>query len=346
MEETQSYNLLKKVLIGSEPAEELATVFERHRKKGLSQEEFLGYWKAAKEQQIQLLGCQNSLDIVGTGGDGLDTFNISTLSALVCAASGIPVAKHGNRSATSKSGSADILESFGYKINLEKAEAEEKFLKKCFVFLFAPSFNPSFAKVKEVRKAFGYPTFFNLLGPLLNPASSQNLVIGISQKVSNSVANCFELVAQTLSKQNAKNAWLVQSQNGMDEISIHGQTTIRQPKFDQIRNSNDLGLIPKLKEGLEIKPESIFWQTIINPKKYILGGNLSEIQIGNFDQAKQVFENVLENTASESQKNAVILNAAAGIKVAGKAKSFAEATHIARETIESKKLLSFFETLF
>jgi anthranilate phosphoribosyltransferase len=312
---------------------------------GLDKESFLGFWEASKESQIGIEYSGQVLDITGTGGDGLDTFNISTLASLVCSSLGIAVAKHGNRSATSVCGSADILEVLGYNINLTEEQIKRQLDENNFAFVFAPSFNPAFRFVKIARSEFAKPTYFNLLGPLLNPLSPKFLVMGVSRKISDSIPNCFEIISKLMKNANLTSSWLVQSESGMDELDIYSKSTIRQPILQgDIESNNDLGIIPQLRPNLmgKFTDKKVFREVQIDPKKYFEDIIEGELTIKTKEEAKTIFLNIISNKASQTQTNIVILNAAAGIMTAKRAQSLSEAINLARETIESGKLKAHF----
>jgi anthranilate phosphoribosyltransferase len=163
----------------------------------------------------------DTLDVCGTGGDGLHTLNVSTATALVVAACGVPVAKHGNRSASSKSGAADVLEALGVPLESDPAALTQRLLQTGLVFLFAPHHHPSLKTIALVRKALGVPTLFNLLGPLANPARPSFQLIGVANPA------WLSLMANAAARQpTLKAAWLVRGEDGMDELSISAPSVV------------------------------------------------------------------------------------------------------------------------
>ena len=183
--------------------------------KGESYHEIYGIVKKMQSLMIAQETQQPTLDIVGTGGDGSNTINISTASALLAATCGVMIAKHGNRSVSSLSGSADVLEALGVNINLAPHSIKQCLQKTNFSFLYAPNFHPAFSKIKSIRKKLGFPTIFNIIGPMLNPSHSQFLMIGVADPkylpVISKVVNTLEI-----------NRALIFHGSGLDEISTIG----------------------------------------------------------------------------------------------------------------------------
>jgi anthranilate phosphoribosyltransferase len=348
MTKDQAYSVQTQILSGELTDSQVLDHLRLIEEEGLDKESFQGFWEASKESQIKIEYDKPILDITGTGGDGLDTFNISTLASLVCSSIGIKVAKHGNRSATSVCGSADILEALGYNINLTSDQIKRQLDQNNFAFVFAPSFNPAFRFVKSARSEFAKPTYFNLLGPLLNPLSPKFLVMGISSKISRSIPNCFEIISKLMKNANLTSAWLVQSESGMDELDIYSKSTIRQPILQgDVESNNDLGIIPQLRPNLmgKFTDKKVFREVEIDPNRYFEDIAQGELNIKTKEDAKRVFEDVISNKATKTQTNVVILNAAAGIMTAKRAQSLTEAINLARETIESGKVKTHFDRI-
>ncbi|MFN7095616.1 MAG: anthranilate phosphoribosyltransferase, partial [Burkholderiales bacterium] len=207
--------LAGQILLNQAPKAQIAAFITLLATKGETVDELLGLVNAIKEQAINLNFDRPVLDIVGTGGDGAHTLNISTAAALLTASCGVPVVKHGNRAISSKCGSADVLEALGYPINLSPAELITSLNQINFGFCYAPNYHPVLASVKEVRNELKFPTIFNLLGPLLNPAGTEHLVLGVydPQRV--------KLIAETLFKLGTKSS-IVFHGNGLDELSCIG----------------------------------------------------------------------------------------------------------------------------
>lgn len=194
---------------------EISAVLSVLRYKKESSDEIVGLCESLIEQLEVVPEPIEALDMCGTGGDGLDTFNISTAAAILCSSLGISVAKHGNRKVSSKSGSADVLEALGINIDCGFEEAHKQLAKNQFTFLFAPNYHQSFSKVKAIRQTLKMRTVFNLLGPLLNPLRPKYQLIGVF------APELVEVIAQSLLKLGVEKGIVVSSENGMDEFSLH-----------------------------------------------------------------------------------------------------------------------------
>jgi anthranilate phosphoribosyltransferase len=268
-------------------------------------EQLAGAVDAVMARAVTFPAFPHAVDCCGTGGDGQHTLNISTAAAIVVAACGVMVAKHGNRAVTSKSGSADVLEALGVKTNLVPARAAEILTEIGICFLFAPTFHPGFAQVAEIRKTIGTRTVFNLLGPLCNPARIKRQLIGTFSQES------AELVAHTTKLLGRDHVMVVHGEDGSDEISIAGETLVWELKDGQLRHytveAPDAGLEPHAKAGLK-------------------GGDAA--------RNAHALRDVLDGETS-TYFDAVLLNAAAVLQVAGKAATLKEGTSIAREAIRS-----------
>uniref|UniRef100_A0A7J3ZJ17 Anthranilate phosphoribosyltransferase n=1 Tax=Fervidicoccus fontis TaxID=683846 RepID=A0A7J3ZJ17_9CREN len=188
------------------------------RMKGESVEEIAGFASAMREAAVKIDG-GSAIDVVGTGGDGASTINVSTATALL-ASTLHPVAKHGNRAVSGRSGSADVLEALGYRIEVGPREAEELLRKTRFVFIFAPLYHPAMKRVMPVRKVLGIRTVFNILGPLTNPASPRRLVVGVFSK------SYAKLVAEALTMLGVEKAFVVHGEPGIDEVSPEAVTHV------------------------------------------------------------------------------------------------------------------------
>jgi anthranilate phosphoribosyltransferase len=246
------------------------------------------------------------VDTCGTGGDKIKTFNISTISAFVIAGAGILIAKHGNRSVTSKAGSADLLEALGVKIDMAPQDVEKAVEKLGIGFMFAPTFHGAMKYAIGPRKEIGIRTVFNILGPLTNPANAQAQVLGVYD------GGLTEKMAGVLAKLGTKRALVVHGIGGLDEISTFGETKVSE-----------------LKEGVvntyEIKPENFGIERA--PPEELAGGDPKQ----NADIAVRL----LKEKESGAARDIVLLNSAAGIYVGGLADSIADAISLAEESIDS-----------
>lgn len=249
-------------------------------------------------------------EIVGTGGDKSNSFNISTTSAFVAAATGVKVAKHGNRAASSKSGAADVLEKLGLNLMLEKEKSLEMLEKLNFCFLFAVKYHAAMKYVAPVRKTLGIRTIFNILGPLTNPAKANMQVLGVYSK---------ELVnpmSRVLSNIGVKRGMTVFGMDGLDEISASDKTYVCELRDGWFKE-------------YEIEPEDFGYKKC----------DKSELEGGTPEENAEITRNILNGTLRDGKRNAVCLNAGAAIYVAGKADSLAEGIKIAEETIDSGKAI-------
>ena len=217
-------------------------------KKGESVDEIYGAVISIKKKANIIEGFSNSFDTCGTGGDGSKTFNISTITAIITAASDVCVAKHGNKAVSSLTGSADVLSELGININLDKNKIIDCLKKINLCFLFAPNFHPILKNVADIRKKIGKRTIFNILGPLLSPVECKKQIMGVYDP------NILLKVAEVLKKLKTENSWVVSGNNEYDELTITGVNYIVEIKNNQIKefeiNPNDLGIDKGDKEEL------------------------------------------------------------------------------------------------
>ena len=300
------------ILNGSVDTANLVKIFELIEAKGpILEQELKGFFKASQEAMLNLNLDFDTLDTCGTGGGGENTFNISTAAAIVCSAADVPVAKHGNRAATSLCGSADVLEALKIKIDLKPDEVAAKIKNHNFVFMFARSFHPAFKLAGEARKQYGKRTFFNLLGPLLNPARATFRLHGFANP------DYIEILGKILIESGVKKAWLVHSRDHLDEISPFAITDVYE--FTQ---------------GQEVK------HFTIDPEDYGFNkGELKDIRGGDSKINAQIIVDVFENKGNEAQKAAVVLNAGAALRVFGQVNDLQQGIKLAEETIISGKAL-------
>ena len=243
------------------------------------------------------------VDVVGTGGDGAHTFNISTAATFVAAAAGAKVAKHGNRSVSSRSGSADVLEALGAKLDLTPAQIAHSVETIGVGFMFAPSHHPAMKHAAVVRKELGVRTIFNILGPLTNPAGAQNQLMGVFH------TDLVGIQTRVLQRLGARHVMVVYGRDGLDEISISGETLVGELVNGEIR---EYELHPS-QFGLEVYDRRA-------------------IQVNSVEESRQMILAVLENQPGPAL-NIVVLNAGAALYVAGVAKSMADGIERARKVI-------------
>ena len=253
--------------------------------------------------RVHVPDASSLVDIVGTGGDGAHTFNISTASMFVVAAAGAQVAKHGNRSVSSKSGSADLLESLGARIELQPDQVAECLQRCGIAFMYAPMHHPAMRNVADVRKELGVRTLFNILGPLTNPAGAPNILMGVFHP------DLVGIQIRVLQRLGAQRALVVYGRDGMDEITLGGST-----------------LVGELRDGAIREYE-------IHPEDFGLGMAASRnFRVGNPAESRLMVEQALHGGSSLAQ-DIVALNAGAALYVAGRASSIEEGLQHARKVI-------------
>jgi anthranilate phosphoribosyltransferase len=254
---------------------------------------------------VEIADRSHLVDIVGTGGDGAHTFNISTTAMFVCAAAGARVAKHGNRSVSSKSGSADVLEALGAAIELQPDAVAQCLQRTGFGFMYAPIHHPAMRHVAPVRRELGVRTIFNILGPLTNPAGAPNILMGVFH------ADLVGIQARVLQRLGASRALVVHGRDGLDEITLAGGTLV-----GELRN----GVI----EEYEILPG----------ESGIAMSDLQAIRVDSPEQSKAMLLEVLADKPGPA-RDIVLLNAGAALYVAGVAATIGEGVQRAREAIAS-----------
>ena len=276
--------------------------------KGETSNEIAGgvYILREKSKRVNVNNC---IDTCGTGGDGMNTLNISTASALLLASMGVKVAKHGNKAVSSKCGSGDVLEALNIKIDLEPNDIQDQINKNNFGFMFAPNYHSAMRFVGPTRKKIGKRTIFNMIGPLSSPALVKKQVVGVFDK------KLLKIFANALNNLEIEFAWIVNSKDGLDEISPYAQTNITQLKDKKIS------------------------EIIIDPKKLNVNADRFENLIG--DDAKFNAEKMLNIFKGEDNdfSKAVCLNASAGLIVNETHQDFADAYNHAREHILSGKTI-------
>jgi anthranilate phosphoribosyltransferase len=273
--------------------------------------ELTGFRNALMKLCVPVKLHKQTIDVCGTGGDNKNTFNISTLSAFVLAASGVPVAKHGNFASTSISGSSDILKFFGLSFKTNEKELNDDLDKNNVCFIHAPNFHPAMKNLVPVRKGLKTNTLFNLMGPLVNPAETEFKYVGVFNR---SVARLYNFFLQT----GITNYYLVNSLDGFDEISLTSDVLIYSNKGNQVIPIDEL------------------------PFKSIAA---EEISAGNsIEDASKIFISVLKNEASDAQKNVVVANSAFAMQCYTN-KDLEECIAACSESIESKKAFQLFNRI-
>ena len=302
--EEESKVVLMGVIDGSIPPVQTAAILVALRMKGESVEEIRGFIKVMRQNMVGVKA-NFAIDVCGTGGDGSNSFNISTAVSFVVAGAGIKVAKHGNRAASSKCGSADVLEELGVNINLSAQQASEIIKKVGMVFLFAPLFHPATKNVVAVRKELKIRTVFNFLGPFLNPASVTKQLIGVPN------IEIAEKLIQVGKQLGYEHLVIVTSEDGMDEISISEKTKVYELKKGKIK------------------------QFVINPQDYgFRKSSKQEIEGGSAEQNSLIIKSIL-NGNKDAKRDIVVLNAAAAFYTADKVKDIKSGIKLAEESIDS-----------
>ena len=302
----ESKNAFEILMNGKASDDEIFDFLTLLSSKGESSDEIAGgvFVLRNKSKRVNVNDC---IDTCGTGGDGMNTLNISTASALLLSSMGIKVAKHGNKAVSSKCGSGDVLEALNIKIDLEPKDIEEQIEKNNFGFMFAPNYHSAMRFVGPTRKKIGKRTIFNMIGPLSSPALVDRQVIGVFDK------KLLKIFANALNNLDIKFAWIVNSEDGLDEISPYSKTNVVQLKDGKIS------------------------EILIDPIKLNIGANKFENLLG--DDAKFNANKMLDIFKGEDNdfSKAVCLNAAAGLIVSEKYTIFIEAYNEARTHILSGK---------
>lgn len=297
------------IMSGEATEAQIGSYLTALRMKGENIEEITGCAKGMRNKCVQLVGKGDLMDIVGTGGDCTNTFNVSTVSSFVVAAAGIQVAKHGNRSVSSKCGSADVLEALGVKLDLTKEQNEAVLEKTGMCFMFAPVYHSAMKYVAAPRKELGVRTIFNILGPLANPACASLQVMGVySEKL-------VEPMAKVLSNLGIKRAIVVHGADGVDEVSICGTTHVC-----EVRNGE-------------------LTSYMINPIK--LGFNLAkpeEIKGGLAEENKEITLSILKGEKG-AKRDMVLINSAVALYIAREDATLEECVQLAKDLIDSGKAL-------
>ena len=310
--------VMDEILKGQVPAQETANFLRNLTDKGESDQELLAMLDKMQQYAIHITPKRNGkiIDVCGTGGDEMKTFNVSTAAAFVIAGAGGSVAKHGNRSVSGICGSADIFEYFGYDLNMPPEKVSDVIERFGIGFMFAQKFHPAMKNVAEARKILGTRTAFNLLGPLSNPAGVKNQLVGVFS------ADYLERVVLLLKARGAQSVMSVLSHDGLDELS----TT----------SKNQICL---LKDGKTILK-------ILNPQDLGLAkASLSDIQVSSKDEAIKAFLTVLKGTANKSMIEVTALNAAAGLIISDITNDFKDATQIALNSIKNGNAYKVFRNL-
>ena len=307
----ESLFLFKEIMDGKLNEIDISAILTSLKLKGETREEILGAVKIMRAKSLKIYSSENTVDTCGTGGDMSDTLNISTAASLVAASCGIRVAKHGNKSVSSKSGSADMLEHIGYKFSNDTKILENQLQNNNFCFMFAQFHHSAMKHVIKVRKSLETRTIFNLLGPLTNPANTKNQLLGVYDK------KWLNTHCEVLKELGSKNVLVVHGFDGLDEITLSMNTHICELKNNKIYN-------------YIFDPREIGYDYI----------SLDKIKGGDPKYNAESFMKMINGSYTQFQK-IVEINAGAALYISGKAKTLKEGAMIAEKSISEGKTREF-----
>ena len=313
LSESEMINAMDEIMSGEATPAQIGAFITALRLKGETVDEITGAAKVMREKATKIAidpdEIKNDiiLDVVGTGGDGAKTFNVSTTTAFVTAGAGITVAKHGNRAVSSKCGAADVLENLGVNLNITSKDVESCINKTGIGFLFAPLFHGAMKYAAGPRKEIGIRSVFNLLGPLTNPAGATVLLLGVYDM------NLTEKIAMVLNKLGTREAFVVCGEGNLDEISICGPTRISHVKGGSVST-------------FEITPEEVGLKR----------ADIEDIKGGDAAENADIIRNILDGEKGP-KRDMVLINASAALVAAGYSKDFNEGVKLGEEIIDSGK---------
>lgn len=307
----EAQDVMCEIMEGRATFAQIGSIMTAMRMKGETIDEITGFAQVMRSKSNRVLTEQHQLlDTAGTGGSGIHKFNISTISAIIASANEVRVAKHGNRSASSKAGSADVLEALGVNINLTSNAAAECLDKIGICFMFAQLYHPSMKYAAGPRRELGVRTIFNMLGPLTNPAGADRQLLGIYDRTKT------ETIGAVLEQLGLKRAMVVSSYDGLDEISISAPTTITELRNGDLRT-------------YEITPEDLGLRSY----------SLDQVLGGDAETNAMIIRNILQGERG-AYRDIVLANAGACIYLSGRADTIQEGVKIASEMIDSGKALT------
>ncbi|WP_270179052.1 anthranilate phosphoribosyltransferase [Alkalihalobacillus sp. CinArs1] len=307
LSEIQAEKMMDSIMEGQVEDAQIASFLTLLEVRGETVDELTGFVRSLRNHVLQLdHGGLPLIDTCGTGGDGHSTFNISTAAAILVSSQGVKVAKHGNRAVSSKSGSADVLDELGIPTQSSREMAVEVLKDRNMCFLYAPNYHVAMKHAVNARKAIGFRTVFNSLGPLANPAGSQSQLIGVY-----SHEKAMKM-AESLKRLGTKRALLVTGGEGMDECSISTYTDFVELREGEITT-------------YRLTPEDVGLES----------QHSSELRVETAKESAQVISDIFENKANKARRGVVLFNAGAAFYLAGVSESIAEGVHIARKAIEN-----------
>lgn len=307
----ESFYIMNSIMCGEVNNSHIAGLLVALKSKGENADEVGGFVKAMRENSIKVNSTHNTIDVCGTGGDNSNTFNISTAVAFVVAGAGLKVAKHGNRSISSKSGSSDVLTELGINVNLSKLQSEKALDEIGITFLFAPNYHPAMKYVMPVRRELGFKTVFNILGPLTNPATTKKQMVGV---FNNETA---KLMREAVTKLEMENVSFICTENSFDEITLSGITKV-------FEYNNQFG-----SKEYELTAESFEYSEI----------DLKELTGGDPKENAKILTNIFEGKEKGAKRNVVVANAALALYTSGYSEDLLKCKYTAQESIISGKAL-------
>ncbi len=317
LSETQMAEMLSEIFSGEIPDTQVAAFMAALATKGETYEELAGAAQAMRKKAVKIhCNASTVIDTCGTGGDGLNTFNISTTTAFVVAGCDIMVAKHGNRSISSKCGSADVLESLGVNLDVDPEIVEEAMNEVGIGFMFAPKYHGAMRFAAKARQETKIRSIFNMLGPLTNPAAANCQLLGVY------APELTEMFANTLKMLGLKRAFVVHGHDGLDEISICDATRISELNDGSVKT-------------YDIHPEDYFGE-LADP---------SDLKGGDATENAEITKSILSGNETGPKRNIVLLNSAAALMAAGKADTLKDGIKLAADAIDSGKALEKLEAL-
>ena len=313
----EAFELLEALLDAEATDAQISGALVALASKGETVEELTGMAEGLRSRAVRVISQhQCFIDTAGTGSSQAKTFNISTAAAFVIAGAGLPVAKHGNRAASSKSGSADLLTALGVNVSSIPLVSENALNEIGICFMFAPLYHGATARVAGIRRQLGIHTTFNLLGPLSNPAGAPRQIIGVWRK------DLAEKLARVLAELGTERAWVVHGVDGLDEITLTGKTLVAEAQNGEVK-------------GFEIGPEDFGFET----------ASLDHLRGGDADANAAIVSAVLDGSRKDEARSLVIMNAAAALFLGGAAADLREGARLAAESIDSGSARSKLELL-
>jgi len=306
LQRLEAGRLLGALLDGEATDAQIAAALVALAVKGETVEELAGMAAAMRERATRISSRHETfIDTAGSGSSAVKTFNVSTAAAFVIAGAGLPVAKHGSRAATSRSGSADVLAKLGVKVDAPAQISEDSLNEIGICFMFAPLFHQATARVAGVRRELGVHTTFNLLGPLTNPAGAPRQIIGVWHP------GLVEPLAHTLAALGTERAWVVHGSDGLDEITLSGKTVVGETVGGKVRR-------------FEITPEDFGLKS----------ATLGNVRDNDAQSSAAIIRSIFSGERRDEARDLVVINAAAALVVGGVAKDFNAATQLAEQSID------------